>query len=59
MKMTIVLDSDDREGINDALKMVRIIIKSIRVTSLYTKKSLARLSLSNCFASTCVSPSNT
>ena len=24
MKMTIVLDSDDREGINDALKMVRI-----------------------------------
>ena len=24
MKMTIVIDSDDREGINDALKMVRI-----------------------------------
>jgi len=27
MKMTIVLDSDDREGINDALKMVRIMHK--------------------------------
>ncbi len=24
MKMTIVIDSEDREGINDALKMVRI-----------------------------------
>ena len=24
MKMTIVIDSDDREGISDALKMVRI-----------------------------------
>jgi DNA transposition AAA+ family ATPase len=24
MKMTIVIDSDDREGIHDALKMVRI-----------------------------------
>ena len=24
MKMTIVIDSDDRDGINDALKMVRI-----------------------------------
>lgn len=24
MKMTIVIDTDDREGINDALKMVRI-----------------------------------
>ena len=25
MKMTLVIDTDDREGINDALKMVRII----------------------------------
>ena len=40
MKMTIVIDSDDREGINDALKMVRIAHHALT-----TQKSIPTLRL--------------
>ena len=55
MKMTIVLDSDDREGINDALKMVRIMHRKYSSNITVQKISLVRLSSSSYFASICVS----
>ena len=43
MKMTIVIDSDDREGINDALKMVRIMHEKYVSTGSYHKESFGKI----------------
>ena len=43
MKMTIVIDSDDREGINDALKMVRIMHQKYSGNVTYHKESFGKI----------------
>ena len=43
MKMTIVIDSDDREGINDALKMVRIMHTKYSENVTYHKESFGKI----------------
>ena len=43
MKMTIVLDSNDREGINDALKMVRIMHKKYSGNVTYHKEEFGKI----------------
>ena len=43
MKMTIVIDSDDREGINDALKMVRIMHTKYSGNVTYHKESFGKI----------------
>jgi hypothetical protein len=43
MKMTIVIDSDDREGINDALKMVRIMHKKYSGNATAHKESFGKI----------------
>ena len=43
MKMTIVIDSDDREGINDALKMVRIMHVKYVGTAAAHKESFGKI----------------
>jgi hypothetical protein len=43
MKMTIVIDSDDREGINDALKMVRIMHTKYSGNATYHKESFGKI----------------
>ena len=41
--MTIVIDSDDREGINDALKMVRIMHEKYSGNATYHKESFGKI----------------
>ncbi len=41
--MTIVIDSDDREGINDALKMVRILHTKYSGNATYHKESFGKI----------------
>ena len=41
--MTIVIDSDDREGINDALKMVRIMHKKYSGNATAHKESFGKI----------------
>ena len=43
MKMTIVIDSDDREGINDALKMVRIMHKKYSSNATVHKEEFGKI----------------
>ena len=43
MKMTIVIDSDDREGINDALKMGRIMHQKYSGNATYHKESFGKI----------------
>jgi len=43
MKMTIVIDSDDREGINDALKMVRIMHQKYSGNAATHKESFGKI----------------
>ena len=43
MKMTLVIDTDDREGINDALKMVRIMHKKYSGNATYHKESFGKI----------------
>ena len=43
MKMTIVLDSNDREGLNDALKMVRIMQAKYAGTATFHKESFGKI----------------
>ena len=43
MKMTIVIDSDDREGINDALKMVRIMHTKYSGNVTYHKEEFGKI----------------
>ena len=43
MKMTIVIDSDDREGINDALKMVRIMHQKYSGNATAHKESFGKI----------------
>ena len=43
MKMTLVIDSDDREGINDALKMVRIMQEKYSGNATYHKESFGKI----------------
>ena len=43
MKMTIVIDSDDREGIADALKMVRIMHQKYSGNATYHKESFGKI----------------
>ena len=43
MKMTIVIYSDDREGINDALKMVRILHTKYSGNATYHKESFGKI----------------
>jgi len=43
MKMTIVIDSDDREGLNDALKMVRIMQAKYAGTATFHKESFGKI----------------
>ena len=43
MKMTIVIDSDDREGIHDALKMVRIMHNKYSGTASVHKESFGKI----------------
>ena len=43
MKMTIVIDSDDREGIHDALKMVRILHTKYSGNATYHKESFGKI----------------
>ena len=43
MKMTIVIDSDDREGINDALQIVRIMHKKYSGNATYHKESFGKI----------------
>ena len=43
MKMTIVIDSDDREGINDALKMVRIMHNKYSGNASVHKESFGKI----------------
>ena len=41
--MTIVIDSDDREGINDALKMVRIMHQKYSGNATAAKESFGKI----------------
>jgi DNA transposition AAA+ family ATPase len=43
MKMTLVIDTDDREGINDALKMVRIMHEKYAGNVAYHKESFGKI----------------
>ena len=43
MKMTIVINSDDREGINDALKMVRIMEEKYSGNVTHHKESFGKI----------------
>jgi len=43
MKMTIVIDSDDREGIHDALKMVRIMHNKYSGNASVHKESFGKI----------------
>ena len=43
MKMTIVIDSDDREGIHDALKMVRIMHTKYSGNATAAKESFGKI----------------
>ena len=43
MKMTLVVDTDDREGINDALKMIRIINEKYAGNIGYHKESFGKI----------------
>jgi hypothetical protein len=43
MKMTIVIDSDDREGIHDALKMVRIMHTKYSGNATVHKESFGKI----------------
>ena len=43
MKMTIVIDSDDREGIHDALKMVRIMHNKYSGNATAHKESFGKI----------------
>ena len=43
MKMTLVVDTDDREGINDALKMVRIMHEKYAGNVGYHKESFGKI----------------
>ena len=43
MKMTIVIDSDDREGIADALKMVRIMNQKYSSNVTYHKEEFGKI----------------
>jgi hypothetical protein len=43
MKMTIVIDSTDREGIDDALKMVRIMHDKYSGNGTYHKESFGKI----------------
>ena len=43
MKMTLVVDTDDREGINDALKMVRIMHEKYSGNVGYYKESFGKI----------------
>ena len=43
MKMTIVIDSEDREGIIDALKMVRIMHEKYSGNATYHKESFGKI----------------
>ena len=41
--MTLVIDTDDREGINDALKMVRIMHEKYAGNATYHKESFGKI----------------
>ena len=41
--MTLVIDTDDREGINDALKMVRIMHEKYAGNAAYHKESFGKI----------------
>jgi len=43
MKMTIVIDSDDRDGIDNALKMVRIMREKYSGTATFHKESFGKI----------------
>ena len=43
MKMTLVVDTDDREGINDALKMIRIMQEKYSGNVTYHKESFGKI----------------
>lgn len=43
MKMTIVIDSDDREGLSDALKIVRIMHTKYSGNVTYHKESFGKI----------------
>jgi len=43
MKMTIVIDSNDRDGLNDALKMVRIMHEKYSGTATFHKESFGKI----------------
>ena len=43
MKMTLVVDTDDREGINDALKMIRIMNEKYMGNVGYHKESFGKI----------------
>ena len=43
MKMTLVVDTDDREGINDALKMIRIMNEKYTGNVAYHKESFGKI----------------
>jgi hypothetical protein len=43
MKMTLVVDTDDREGINDALKMIRIMNEKYAENVTYHKESFGKI----------------
>ena len=43
MKMTLVVDTDDREGISDALKMIRIINEKYAGNVGYHKESFGKI----------------
>ena len=43
MKMTLVVDTDDREGINDALKMIRIMHEKYSGNVTYHKESFGKI----------------
>jgi len=43
MKMTLVIDTNDREGINDALKMVRIMHEKYAGNVTYHKESFGKI----------------
>ena len=43
MKMTLVVDTDDREGINDALKMIRIMNEKYASNVGYHKESFGKI----------------
>ena len=43
MKMTLVVDTDDREGISDALKMIRIMHEKYSGNVTYHKESFGKI----------------